>query len=64
MASSLARLFMAGQSHSALGTAKIVTGDGHDHRAIWRVDQTAPAGRYTMDGAAQRAAELASRTGA
>jgi hypothetical protein len=52
MASSLARLFMAGQSHSALGTAKIVTGDGHDHRAIWRIDQTAPAGRYTMDDAA------------
>ena len=42
---------MAGQSHSALGTAKIVTGDGHDHRAIWRIDQTAPAGRYTMDDA-------------
>jgi patatin-like phospholipase/acyl hydrolase len=52
MASSLVRLFMAGQSHSALGTAKILTGDGHDHRAIWRVDQTAPAGRYTIDGAA------------
>jgi hypothetical protein len=57
---SLARLFMAGQSHSALGTAKIVTGDGHDHRAIWRVDQTAPAGRYTMDGAA-RIAEMKNR---
>jgi patatin-like phospholipase/acyl hydrolase len=51
MASSIARLFMAGQSHSALGTAKIVTGDGHDHRAIWRIDQTAPPGRYTMDDA-------------
>jgi uncharacterized protein len=60
MASSLARLFMAGQSHSALGTAKIVTGDGHDHRAIWRVDQTAPAGRYTMDDAA-RIAEMKNR---
>jgi uncharacterized protein len=60
MASSLARLFMAGQSHSALGTAKIVTGDGHDHRAIWRVDQTAPAGRYTMDAAA-RIAEMKNR---
>ena len=44
MASSVARLFMAGQSHSALGTAKIITGDGHDHKAIWRIDQTAPAG--------------------
>jgi hypothetical protein len=57
---SLARLFMAGQSHSALGTAKIVTGDGHDHRAIWRVDQTAPTGRYTMDDAA-RIAEMKNR---
>jgi uncharacterized protein len=60
MASSVARLFMAGQSHSALGTAKIVTGEGHDHRAIWRIDQTAPAGRYTMDDAA-RIAEMKNR---
>jgi uncharacterized protein len=60
MASSVARLFMAGQSHSALGTAKIVTGDGHDHRAIWRIDQTAPAGRYTMDDA-ERIAEMKNR---
>lgn len=52
MATSVARLFMAGQSHSALGTAKIITGDGHDHRAVWRIDQTAPAGRYMMDNAA------------
>jgi hypothetical protein len=60
MASSIARLFMAGQSHSALGTAKIVTGDGHDHRATWRIDQTAPAGRYTMDDA-DRIAEMKNR---
>lgn len=53
MATSVARLFMAGQSHSALGTAKIITGDGHDHRAIWRIDQTAPAGRYTLDNASR-----------
>tara|TARA_R110001583_G_scaffold87175_2_gene227795 strand:+ start:176 stop:1174 length:999 start_codon:yes stop_codon:yes gene_type:complete len=43
-------LFMAGQAHSALGTAKILTGDGHkDRKAIWRVDQSAPKGRYTLD---------------
>ena len=53
MASSLARLFMAGQSHSALGTAKIITGDGHQTKAIWRVDQVAPAGRYTLDNASR-----------
>jgi hypothetical protein len=51
MAASVARLFMAGQAHSALGTAKIITGDGHHRKAIWRVDQTAPAGRYTLDNA-------------
>jgi patatin-like phospholipase/acyl hydrolase len=60
MAAHVTRLFMAGQSHSALGTAKILTGDGHDHRAIWRIDQTAPAGRYTLDNAG-RIAEMKSR---
>jgi patatin-like phospholipase/acyl hydrolase len=51
MAASVARLFMAGQAHSALGTAKIVTGDVHRRKAIWRIDQTAPEGRYTLDNA-------------
>ena len=32
MAASVARLFMAGQAHSALGTAKIITGDVHNGR--------------------------------
>jgi hypothetical protein len=36
MAPSVTRLFMADQSHSALGTAKIITGDLHDRKAIWR----------------------------
>jgi uncharacterized protein len=53
MAASLTRLFMAGQAHSALGTAKIVTGDVHARKAIWRIDQTAPQGRYTLDNAAR-----------
>jgi hypothetical protein len=60
MAAHVTRLFMAGQSHSALGTAKIITGDGHDHRAIWRVDQIAPSGRYTLDNAG-RIAEMKNR---
>jgi uncharacterized protein len=51
MAASVARMFMAGQAHSALGTAKIVTGDVHHRKAIWRIDQTAPEGRYTLDNA-------------
>ena len=45
MAASATRLFTAGQAHSAMGTAKIITGDVHHRKAIWRVDQTAPAGR-------------------
>jgi patatin-like phospholipase/acyl hydrolase len=53
MATSLTRLFMAGQAHSALGTAKIITGDVHDRKAIWRIDQVAPEGRYTLDNAAR-----------
>jgi hypothetical protein len=48
---SMARLFMAGQAHSSLGTAKIITGDVHQRKAIWRIDQTAPEGRYTLDNA-------------
>ena len=51
MAASVARLFMAGQAHSALGTAKIITGDVHHRKAIWRIDQTAAKGRYTLDNA-------------
>jgi uncharacterized protein len=51
MVASVTRLFMAGQAHSALGTAKIVTGDVHHRKAIWRIDQTAPEGRYTLDNA-------------
>jgi len=38
---------MEGQAHSALAIAKIVTGDVHERKAIWRIDQTAPEGRYT-----------------
>ncbi len=51
MAASVTRLFMAGQAHSALGAAKIITGDVHHRKAIWRIDQTAPEGRYTLDNA-------------
>jgi hypothetical protein len=60
MAPSVTRLFMAGQSHSALGTAKIITGDLHDRKAIWRIDQTAPEGRYSLDNAS-RIAEMKDR---
>lgn len=57
---SLKRLFMMGQSHSAFGTAKILTGEGPDHRAIWRIDQAVTAGRYSLDNVS-RIAELRDR---
>jgi hypothetical protein len=38
-AASVTRIFMAGQAHSAVGTAKIITGDMF-RQAIWRIDQT------------------------
>lgn len=60
MAGRITRLFMAGQSYSALGTAKVITGHGHDHQAIWRIDQIAPAGRYTLDNTS-RISEMKSR---
>ena len=52
MAASVTRLFMAGQAHSAIGIAKIITGDVHERKAIWRIDQQAPESRYTLDNAA------------
>jgi len=52
---------MARQAHSALGTAKIVTGDVHHRKAIWRIDQTAREGRYTVDNAG-RISEMRDRT--
>lgn len=60
MAPNLTRLFMAGQSHSAMGAAKIITGDVHERKAIWRIDQTVPLGRYTLDDVS-RIAEMKSR---
>jgi patatin-like phospholipase/acyl hydrolase len=60
MAASVARLFMAGQAHSALGAAKIITGDVHQRKAIWRIDQIAPEGRYALDNA-RRISEMRDR---
>lgn len=54
------RFFMAGQSHGAMGMAKIITGDVHHRKAIWRIDQHAPKGRYTLDNTV-RVKEMKSR---
>lgn len=43
------QLFMAGQHHSSMGTAMILLGHPHTREAIWRVDQAAPPGRFTLD---------------
>lgn len=54
------QLFMAGQAHGAMGAARIITGENPNHKAIWRIDQQAPKGRYGLDHT-QRIAELKSR---
>ncbi|MBW4528519.1 MAG: patatin-like phospholipase family protein [Phormidium tanganyikae FI6-MK23] len=50
LASKLVSLFMNGQSHGAMGIAKLLTGHEHERNAIFRVNHTVTAGRYPMDG--------------
>jgi len=45
----LINMFMAGQAHSSRGTAILLTGDPHERKSIWRIDQSAPAGRFSLD---------------
>lgn len=49
IAPQLSSIFMAGQSHGSLGIAKILTGDDHERRAIFRVSQPVPDGFYSLD---------------
>jgi patatin-like phospholipase/acyl hydrolase len=44
-------LLMDGQSHGAMGIAKLLTGHEHERQAIYRVDHTVPFGEYGMDDA-------------
>jgi hypothetical protein len=44
-------LFMDGQSHGAMGMAKLLTGDVHKRKAIYRIDHHVPRGKYRMDDA-------------
>ena len=53
LATKLVSLFMNGQSHGAMGIAKLLTGHEHERSAIFRVDHKVPAGRYSMDGVSQ-----------
>lgn len=43
------RLFMDGQSHGAMGIAKLLTGHEHDRTAIYRINHTVPYNAYKMD---------------
>jgi hypothetical protein len=49
MVPDLARLFMDGQSHGAMGIAKLLTGHEHHREAIYRVCPAVPKGLYKMD---------------
>lgn len=49
IAPQLSSIFMAGQSHGSLGIAKILTGDEHERRAVFRVSQPVPDGFYSLD---------------
>lgn len=53
LATKLVSLFMNGQSHGAMGIAKLLTGHEHERDAIFRVNHTVPAGEYTMDGVSE-----------
>lgn len=46
----VADLFMSGQSHGAMGIAKLLTGDEHERKAIFRVTHTLKKS-YKMDDA-------------
>lgn len=44
-----ADFFMAGQSHSSMGIAHLLTGDPHERKAIWRICQPVPDGFFSID---------------
>lgn len=43
------KLFMDGQSHGAMGMAKLLTGHEHDRNAVYRINHTVPYNAYKMD---------------
>ena len=43
------KLFMDGQSHGAMGMAKLLTGHEHDRDAVYRVNHAVPYNAYPMD---------------
>ena len=49
LGSKVIKLFMDGQSHSAMGIAKLLTGHEHERTAIYRVNHTVPYKSFKMD---------------
>ena len=49
LVSKVKTLFMDGQSHGAMGIAKLLTGHEHYQEIIHRIDQVVPYNKYHMD---------------
>ena len=49
LGSKVIKLFMDGQSHGAMGMAKLLIGDEHDRSALYRINHTVPHNAYRMD---------------
>lgn len=49
LGSKVLNLFMDGQSHGAMGIAKLLTGHEHERTTIHRINPTVPHGVYKMD---------------
>ena len=51
LGSNIIKLFMDGQSHGAMGVAKLLTGHEHERNAIHRINHTVPSNIFKMDDA-------------
>ena len=51
LGSKIVKLFMDGQSHGAMGVAKLLTGHEHEREAIHRINHTVPLNAFKMDDA-------------
>lgn len=49
LGSKVIKLFMDGQSHGAMGIAKLITGHEHERTAIYRINHSVPCNAYKMD---------------
>ena len=49
LGSKIIKLYMDGQSHGAMGIAKLLTGHEHERTAIHRINHTVPYNTYKMD---------------